>query len=316
MALAICLSALGTFANAKANPVVLQQPTATFSQDYVYDFSVSKAIDGVANDELGWSIYDPTKADPTSDQTAVFETATDVGFVGGSILTFKLDQLYAAWGEHTLGRFRLSLTTDDRSVFADGLASGGDVTADWIVLDADSFVSAYGASLSELADHSILAGGLVPTMDSYTVTATTMLTGITGIRLELIQDPSLPSNGPGRQRDNGNFILSEFSVDVVPVVDCSHELAAVKAELAACKNALAAANQNIGDLVLPLQVLTLDFRKTFNDPTFEIRGATPVEQMQNLVSEILDLPRGQQQQLYIDLGGHKGKGRQVGLRSR
>ena len=310
MALAICLSTLGIISRAKAVTVELQQPTATFSQTYVADFLVGTAINGVANDGLGWSVYenDGNKLDQTSDQTAVFETATDVGFAGGSILTFKLDQLYAVWGQHTLGRFRLSVTTDDRSLFADGLASGGDVTANWIILDPDSFVSANGATLSELADHSILAGGVVPDTDIYTVTATTSLTGITGIRLELLQDPSLPSDGPGRQMDNGNFILSEFSVNIVPV-DCSQELAAVKAELATCKNALAAANQNIQDLVIPLQVLTLDFRTTFKDSTFQIRGATPVEQMQNLVSEILDLPRGQQQRLFIELGGHKGKGK-------
>ena len=47
----------------------------------------------------------------------------------------------------------------------------------------------------------------------YTVTASTLLTGITGIRLDVLQNPSLPFDGPGRQPTNGNFVLSEFTVD-------------------------------------------------------------------------------------------------------
>ena len=76
----------------------------------------------------------------------------------------------------------------------------------------------------------------------------------------------------------------------------------------------AVANQTIGslqdeilDLMLPLQILTEDFRKTFHAPHFQIRGATAVEQMQNLVAGILDLPRGEQQHLFVNLEGHKGK---------
>ena len=34
---------------------------------------------------------------------------------------------------------------------------------------------------------------------------------ITGIRLEVFADPSLPAKGPGRS-PNGNFVLSEFKV--------------------------------------------------------------------------------------------------------
>lgn len=93
---------------------------------------------------------------------------------------------------------------------------------------------------------------------------------------------------------------------------CSQQLANVRAQLATCQTALAVANQDIQnlqneirDLLLPLQGLTLEFRATFNDPQFQIRGETSVEQMQNLVLEILDLPRGQQQGLFLKLGGDR-----------
>jgi hypothetical protein len=192
----------------------LQQATATFSQTYPADYSVGRAINGTTADGLGWAI-DPQEH---QNQIAAFETTADVGFPGGSLLTFTLRQLYTAPGQHLLGRFRLSVTTDDRSTFCDGLPTGGDVTANWTVLDPISFSTTSGTTLSEQADHSILASGLLPTTDIYTITAPTTLTGITGIRLEALADPTLPFNGPGRQPENGNFVLSEFSVgiDVIP----------------------------------------------------------------------------------------------------
>ena len=57
--------------------------------------------------------------------------------------------------------------------------------------------SAAGATLTRLPDGSVLAGGLNPAVDTYTVEAMTGLSGITGLRLEAIPDPSLPHHGPG-----------------------------------------------------------------------------------------------------------------------
>ena len=122
----------------------------------------------------------------------------DAGFAGGSTFTFTLTQSFPG---HTLGRFRISVTTDDRASFADGLVSGGDVTANWTVLDPTTAVSANGATLNELGDYSILASGASPVADTYTVTADTALTGITGFRAEAISDPSLPFGGPGAQAE-------------------------------------------------------------------------------------------------------------------
>jgi hypothetical protein len=85
------------------------------------------------------------------------------------------------------------------------------------VLQPVSYTSLNGTSLSRLGDNSILAGGTAPLTDTYTITAATTLTGITGIRLEVLQDPSLPFNGPGREPPNGNFILSEFQVSIAQV---------------------------------------------------------------------------------------------------
>jgi hypothetical protein len=85
----------------------------------------------------------------------------------------------------------------------------------WTVLSPSSAVSKGGANLTKQPDGSILAGGKNPSPDTYIVTADTKLSRITGIRLEVLDDPRLPSRGPGRAY-NGNFALREFAVTATP----------------------------------------------------------------------------------------------------
>ena len=74
-------------------------------------------------------------------------------------------------------------------------------SAGWTVLQPDVMTSAAGATLTRLPDDSVLAGGLNPSRSTrYTVEAMTGLSGITGLRLEALPDPSLPHRGPGRDR--------------------------------------------------------------------------------------------------------------------
>ena len=74
--------------------------------------------------------------------------------------------------------------------------------------------SVSGATLRKLPDGSVLAGGENPSPDTYTIAAQTELSGITGFRLEVLPDPSLPGGGPGRAV-NGNFALNELHVTIV-----------------------------------------------------------------------------------------------------
>lgn len=208
--------------------VPLEVATATFSQTLGGGFLVDAAIDGVIGSGVGWAIG--IGSGNAGSQTAVFETASDAGFAGGTRFSFKFYQQYNG---HTLGRFRLSLTTDDRSLFADGLNSGGDVTANWTVLDIDASESSNGATLTELEDHSILASGFAPNTDLYTVAATTTNTGITGLRLETLVDPSLPFDGPGRAV-NGNFVLTELQVNQVSIDCCGPVLSVHVADIQVC----------------------------------------------------------------------------------
>jgi len=82
---------------------------------------------------------------------------------------------------------------------------------EWHVLEPVAFTSAGGAILKKLPDSSLLATGKNPSPETYTITANTPLRGITGIRLEVLSDPSLPAKGPGRA-PNGNMVLNEFKV--------------------------------------------------------------------------------------------------------
>ncbi|MDD4890961.1 MAG: hypothetical protein PHU85_13655 [Phycisphaerae bacterium] len=86
----------------------------------------------------------------------------------------------------------------------------------WTPLEISKAVSTGGATLTTQKDDSILAGGKNPSNDVYTVTATTKLTGITAIQLEVLCDPSLPETGPGRAI-NGNFALLKCRVAAAPL---------------------------------------------------------------------------------------------------
>jgi mono/diheme cytochrome c family protein len=85
----------------------------------------------------------------------------------------------------------------------------------WTVLVPASVRTANGSVPVALPDRSVRFGGPRPLVDTYTVTAHTNLRGITGVRLEVLTDLSLPEKGPGRQ-DNGNFHLNEFRVRAAP----------------------------------------------------------------------------------------------------
>jgi len=85
----------------------------------------------------------------------------------------------------------------------------------WTVLHPSEYASKGGAQLTLLPDGSLLAGGKNPDADVYEVTARTDLTGITGVRLEVMNDPSLPAGGPGRAPD-GNFFLTDFEAEAAP----------------------------------------------------------------------------------------------------
>jgi hypothetical protein len=225
LARALPLIALVTFSiSAAAVPVQLENATATFSQgglDGVGPYSPAQAIDGITSGPYGWTIdhfpnNDPTQ-EYTTNETAVWQTVPDVG---PSLLTFTM-YFEVVNPHHLLGRFRLSVTTDDRSTYADGLASGGNVTANWTVLQDLVVQGPSGMTFTDLPDDSVLAGGIVPGQGVYDVSGVADLSGITGIRLEALTDPSLPHGGGPGFAANGNFVLTEIQLDAAAIPEPS-----------------------------------------------------------------------------------------------
>jgi hypothetical protein len=96
---------------AKAQRVTLTRAIADFSQE---GYAVSAAIDG--NPTTGWAVVPQT----SKPHTAVFEAKEPLRLAGGAVLTFTLDQRYEG-KEHSLGRFRLSVTTARPPVPLEGL---------------------------------------------------------------------------------------------------------------------------------------------------------------------------------------------------
>jgi WD40 repeat protein/mono/diheme cytochrome c family protein len=88
----------------------------------------------------------------------------------------------------------------------------------WQVARPGSVSSRAGATLTTLADGSVLATGKAGD-ETTTFTApvdTATLPRLTGLRLELLPDPSLPMGGVGRAPD-GNCVVTEIVLELAPV---------------------------------------------------------------------------------------------------
>jgi cytochrome c553 len=81
----------------------------------------------------------------------------------------------------------------------------------------------------KLEDGSLLAQGSAPDKDVYRIRIATNRRRITGLRLDVLTDDSLPMKGPGRQ-GNGNLHLSEFRASVIQAgeIETLHPLSLVQ----------------------------------------------------------------------------------------
>ncbi len=114
--------------NGQTAPVQLKlmNPKATFEQK---GLPIAAAIDG--DKKSGWAV-DPEFG---KDHAAVFETETNIGFDGGTLLTFTME--FNGNNGHNIGRPRLSVSTAARPVGLDGDAAPADAQAALAALDAD-----------------------------------------------------------------------------------------------------------------------------------------------------------------------------------
>ena len=120
---------------------------------------------------------------------------------------------------------------------------------EWVVLKPTSLNAESGAAFTNQPDGSVFVSGNHPDTDSYAVEARTDLQGITGIRLEVLADESLPMKGPGRA-ENGNLALSELKVTIAAPASTPWETKPV-----------------------PLQNPTADYNEKFNGVDYDITKA-------------------------------------------
>ncbi len=165
---------------------------------------------------------------------------------------------------------RLSVAPDDEPaawVLADLLK---DEIADlqdgsWAILVPSELSSARGTTLSRLPDGSILATGEQPYYDSVTLAARTELTGITGLKLEVLPESASPANGPARHYEYADLHLTGWSASVAPGGDRSSARAVVFTEAVATnvrtRDSLAApTGSNVGN---DATLRTWDIRRQF-----------------------------------------------------
>jgi hypothetical protein len=192
-----------------ATAVPLQNATADFSES---GDNIGQVLDAKPT-TTGWGLLQPDFVNKGRGAVAVFQTVSNLGGAEGTLLTFQLQ--HGAAGQGALGKFRLSVTRDDRGTFADGKPNHGDVTANWTPLQPLSAASSGGATLRITPERTVLATGLNPSTDTYTVTALTPWSDITGFRIEALEDSALPNRGPGRN-SSGDALLTDFSIRAAP----------------------------------------------------------------------------------------------------
>jgi mono/diheme cytochrome c family protein len=87
---------------------------------------------------------------------------------------------------------------------------------EWKVIQPEvEEISTGGQKFLPLKDGSFLAQGYAPTKHSVSMSIKTAVNPITAVRLELLNDPNLPLNGPGRSIE-GTGALTELRLDAKP----------------------------------------------------------------------------------------------------
>jgi PEP-CTERM motif len=197
--------AMGMAGSAQAAVVAFSSATATYNQTVFGTWDASQMIDGTTSGVNGWAIFDPVSG--TSSASALFTLATPLA-AGSYNLAFRIDQGYAQG--HNLGNFSLGYTTAGSPTLLSAMTS--------IFPSSASALS--GATFTFPNPGEFLVGGINADTDIYTIFASISSgSAITGIFLNAIDNPAngLPFDGPGRQVTNGNFVVSEFTLNAAAV---------------------------------------------------------------------------------------------------
>lgn len=151
--------------------------------------------------------------DPLPDEVKTYETAkvafnTERAGISAALLAFDRDR-------HS-------------RIQAESERSAPKLGSRWSPLESVETRSASGAVLTIMPDRSVLTSGPNPDLDAYTITIKLQAdeTGMTTLRHETLDNPTLPAGEPGRVK-HGNFVLNAVSVAAEPIdehVDDDHPL--------------------------------------------------------------------------------------------
>ncbi|MBE0541093.1 MAG: PSD1 domain-containing protein [Verrucomicrobia bacterium] len=200
-------------------PVKFASAEADFSQQ---GFPVAHAIDGKPN--TGWAVGGADN--PRAHRHAIFKLAEPVALQSPGSVTIRLVQNFG--GQHTLGRFRLSLgselsdsiTSDERRrelrdrKFAKWLEGESQKVVEWKTLRPVEAKSTTPFLTIE-PDDSVFASGDFTKQDTYTLRFQKVPAGAKAFRLEMLPDERLPLHGPGSvayEGPVGDFWLSTVRV--------------------------------------------------------------------------------------------------------
>ena len=100
-------------------------------------------------------------------------------------------------------------------------------TVSWDVLDPEGFQVSGESHLRKEPDGVLRDFGKAGAKETYTLTVRSDARKLTGFRLEVFDDPELPSGGPGIA-PNGNFVLTGFKVSAAPAAPADAKPAPVK----------------------------------------------------------------------------------------
>ena len=107
----------------------------------------------------------------------------------------------------------------------------------WVDATPVEFTTAGGSRFVQDDSGALRAEGEGKPTDTYVLNFTVPEDGITGIRLDLLQDPSLPAGGPGLSV-NGNVVLSE--------VECVHHLDGMAINIPIARASASLSQENYG----------------------------------------------------------------------
>ena len=164
----------------------------------------------------------------------------------------------------------------------------GKVQRDWLPLAVTKFVSEQGQTLSREGDGSLLLTGKNPDNDNYRFEVKPEQKTLTGLRIEAVPNAAFTKGGFARS-DSGNFVLTQFTVEVLRDGASSRETVAIaKAEASFEQGGWPVANtldgkpntgwavNNPADMTIPRQAMFV-----FREPLKLDGGATLIVTMKH-----------------------------------